>query len=191
MDKLFRLIDVSLVTTIISGLLYVLGYNYYLYYFSYFGINLLVRDPEIAYIFKKGFDFSGYLLLIMFLAIIVYMALDNIALFVNKKISSITRQQGKAVAAALSLCAFMFAFTSLLDYVQSYANENAVVFAKARQTTGKATLFLKDGNKLPGSFSFFFLNKSNVVLFNTDVPAGKKPKLTIIPSANINYLEVN
>ncbi|GEM_PF-3446195 len=191
MDKLFGLMDVSLVTTIISGLLYVLGYNYYLYYFSYFGINLLVRDPEIAYIFKKGFDFSGYLLMIMVLVVIVFMMLNNIAFAVNKKISSITVQQGKTVAVALSLCAFMFAFTSLLDYVQSYANASAEVYANGKLKSGKATIFMKDGNKLPGSFSFFFLNKNNVVLFNTDGSAGKKPKLTIIPSANINYLEVN
>jgi hypothetical protein len=190
MDRLFRIIDASLVTTIISGLLYVLGYNYYLYYYSYFGINLLVRDPEVAYIFKKGFDFSGYLLVIIFCTVLVYTALSHIFLFINAKINSITLKQGKAIAVALSLCAFMFAFTSLLDYVQSCAEYTAMVFVKARQS-GQATLFLQDGKKLPGSFSFFFLNKDNVVLFNTGVPMGKKPKLTIVPSLNISYIEVN
>ncbi|MEI7748909.1 MAG: hypothetical protein WCI81_07525 [Chlorobiaceae bacterium] len=190
MDRLFRWIDVSLVTTIISGLLYVLGYNYYLFYYSYFGINLLVRDPEMAYLFKKGFDFSGYLLIIIFLTVVVYMALHHIFLFVNAKINSITLQQGKSMAAALSLCAFMFAFTSLLDYVQGVAEYSAMTFVKARQS-GQATIFLTDGKKLPGSFSFFFLNKNNVVLFNTGVPMGKKPKLTIVPSVNVSYLEVN
>ncbi len=190
MDRLFRWVDVSLVTTIISGLLYVLGYNYYLYYYSYFGINLLVRDPEMAYIFKKGFDFSGYLLVIIFCTVVVYMVLTHIFLFINGKINSITLKQGKSIAVALSLCAFMFAFTSLLDYVQSCAEYAAMVFVKARQS-GQATLFLKDGKKLPGSFSFFFLNKDNVVLFNTGVPMGEKPKLTIVPSLNVSYLEVN
>ena len=120
MDKLFRLVDVSLVTTIISGLLYVLGYNYYLYYFSYFGINLLVRDPEVAYIFKKGFDFSGYLLMIIFLTLLVYMVIDHSFLWINKKIASITIQQGKSMTLALSLCVFMFAFTTLLDYFNPF-----------------------------------------------------------------------
>ena len=191
MDKLFRLVDVSLVTTIISGLLYVLGYNYYLYYFSYFGINLLVRDPEVAYIFKKGFDFSGYLVMIIFLAVLVFMLINHSFFWINKKIASITLQPGKSIALALSLCVFMFAFTALLDYVQSCAEDNAKTFASNRRTTGQAAIFLQDGKKLPGSFSFFFLNKSNVVLFNTGAPIGKKPKLTIIPSANVSYLEVN
>jgi hypothetical protein len=190
MDRIFRIVDASLVTTVISGLLYVLGYDYYLYYYSYFGINLLVRDPEMAYIFKKGFDFSGYLLIIIFLTVVVYMALDHIFLFINTKINSITLKQGKSIALALSLCAFMFAVTSLLDYVQSCAENSAMILAKAKQS-GQATIFLKDGKKLPGSFSFFFLNKSNIVLFNTGGPMGKKPKLTIVPSLNVSYIEVN
>ena len=190
MEKLFRLVDVSLVTTVVSGLLYVLGYNYFLYYYAYFGINLLVRDPDIAYVFTKGFDFSGFLLGIILGSVVVFMTVDHLFRFTQEKFHSLPPQQGKSVALVLSLCAFMFAFTSLLDYVQYLAEKSAIKLAIAKQS-GQAAVILQDGNKLPGSYSFFFLNKNHVVLFNTSGSAGKKPKLTIIPSGNVKYLEIN
>lgn len=188
MDKLLRLVDVSLVTTIASGLLYILGYKYYFYYFTYFGMNLLVRDPEIAYIFSKGFDYSGYLLVTLLLAVIVYVTVNYILVFAQRKIKSLLPQRPTAIV--VSLCVFTFAFAGLLEYVRISAVSDASVLAKAKLTQ-QASVVLQDGSKLSGRFSFFFLNKSNIVLFDTSVVTNEKPRLMIIPTANVRLLEIN
>jgi len=190
MDKLLRLVDVSLVTTIVSGLLYVMGYKYYYYYYTYFGINLLVRDPETVYVFTKGFDYSGHLFIVILLVALAYLAATHILTFLNRKTKLPTQTTIQFLSAVASFCAFNLAFASLLDHIQASAIKNANLLSDVRNSR-EASITLQGGDRLPGKFSFFFLNEKNVVLFNTSMANSKKPKLIIIPSSNVKFIEVN
>ena len=163
-DKLFKTLNVTLVTSIGCGLLYVLGYADYQEYYDYFGINLAVRDLQLYEILKQGASQIPFIFLIFLISIITYSLLKNICKFVQKKANRLSALKTNFIAITISSVIFFIGFDLLIDSVKNIARIKAKKKIRELYKSGyKDSISLQNNNIVTGKCGFFFLTKNHVV----------------------------
>lgn len=192
MEKALRIIDATLIATLISGLLYFLGYQYLLYYYSYFGLNIQVRDPSIQLVLCRGFYFAEYLVGAVILAAAVYVfarqALQRIANLLNWQVTRLM----PIVSMACSLLVFTEAFQKIGAVIQNTAYESGRAAIQARRSAPPDVVLLKDGSTLPGDLRLHFFGPALAVFMDfSPRPTSPNPRMTIVQLSEIETLTTN
>lgn len=192
MNRALEILNASLVTTAVSGFLYVLGYTYLVHYYGHFGLNIQIREPDIALTLSQGFDYAGFLLLCVVVAVAVYWLETYLLRLVFGPASGGPAVWRVVLSASAGVFAFVYAFLLLQDYVQANATRIAEKTAAARKSSPKVTVTLRDGSVVPGEMRLFFLSKTNVVLLDfSQTQEHLAPGLVVIPIAEVKVLRTD
>jgi hypothetical protein len=192
MEKALRIFDATLILTLISGLLYFLGYQYLLYYYSYFGLNIHVRDPSVQLVLCRGFYFAEYLIgaLIVAAAVFVFarQALQRIADVFNWQVPRLIPM----VSMACALLVFIGVFQPIGASIQNTAYESGRAAIQARRSAPPDIVLLKDGSTLPGDLRLHFFGPTLAVFMDfSPRPTSPNPRMVIVQLSEIKAITTN
>lgn len=192
MNKLVKFIDASVITAIITGLLYATGYTHFVYYYQQLGIGIMAREPETPDILAKGFSYGGLLLLIFLVVVValVYVASHPVQKFLSACKPTLSSHLD-LIRVGIALLVFTILFSYLLDHVRSFAIESANRFY-AQQLNSNARVVLQNGEDMKGDYGFLFISNKALVLIDKNPTSSKKLKsIVIIPHENIKFFTIN
>jgi hypothetical protein len=192
LDKLLKLLDVSLVVTLGTGLVYLVGYRYLYVYYGYFGLNPLVRDPDVPMVLAYGFGFSDLLLLVLLASALAFGIGFAAIRWLSSRIFVTTPAALTAGAGLLvALGTFNLAYRYVDRYVIASANSGAMEAVKSHSGVPDATVTLKGDRSPSGRLRLFFFGKNDVVFLDYSGPGRGSPKVVIIPRGEVLSVVVN
>jgi hypothetical protein len=186
------LLDASLLTTLISGFLYILGYQYLFHYYECFRLNIQVREPDIPLVLSQGFNFAWYLIGAILVAIAAgYLVRLVVARFVPR-LAVPAKAQLPSIYMICGILTFMGMLIPIESQISDRARQDAQKAIHDRQTLPQDIVQLKDGSILSGDLRFFFFGKTQAVfldfLARTSPPP---PRVVIVQLSEIKVLRTN
>lgn len=186
------LLDASLLTTLISGFLYIFGYQYLFHYYEYFRLNIQVRDPDIPLILSQGFNFVWYLIG----AILVAITAGYLLRVVVTRFAPPLTEPAKAKLPSICMICGILTFMGMVIPIESQISGTAWQDAKRaihdRQSLPQDIVQLKDGSTLSGDLRFFFFGKTQAVFLDFLARTSpNSPRVVVVQLSEIKVLRTN
>lgn len=191
MERLLKILDLSLLSSVLTGALYVLGYSYFVYYYHHFGINILVRDPDVPTVMAKGFAYLGQLALLCLAAGLVFM-LCAIVLrrFTEREVPRMSRRQALSIGALLAAATFFSLIPKLMDFVEDDAVRHAGSFVAQQRHHANARVWMTGGKELQGQFVLFFVGREEVIFLDYSADTETRPRVVMLPRREIAKIDL-
>jgi hypothetical protein len=192
MDRFVKLLDASVIATLLTGFIYMLGYRYLYAFYQFFGLSFSVASPDIAFVLSQGFDFLGWFGLVLVVTGLVHVFIQNMVMpYFKSKASQGWYSAISSATLLITAAAFVTCYLVLDDHIR----ENAITISKksiaSRKALDKSTVILTTGEELKGHLRFFFFGPLDAVFMDFQDTNSSSPRIVVVSRSQLKYLTTN
>ncbi len=189
MDRFLKLLDASVIATLLTGFIYMLGYRYLYTFYQFFGLSFSVASPDMTFVLSQGFDFLGWFGLVLAATGLVHLLQRHIvAPYVKRKTSQIWHSAISSATLFFTATIFVSCYLILDSHIRVNAFNMSIKSIESRKKIEKSTVVMTTGEELKGDLRFFFYGPVDAVFMDFQSTNSFSPRIVVVSRSQIRYL---